>query len=188
MPVTVDMIVEKDFKIKVRGYDPVEVDGFLDEICEQMEAMQTEIEGLQARLAQAGQAPAMAVPVPSPVLAPAPAAPVIPQPEKPEKPEKPERSLAAQQDDGSAAAQRLLARAQKFYDNTVAEAQEEASKILRDAHTEAEKTLQQMMDDREALQNEIDMLKGMAHDYRERFRRLLLEQQHVLESESVLFD
>lgn len=187
MPVTVDMIVEKEFKIKVRGYDPVEVDGFLDEICEQMEAMQNEIAALQGKLAQAGQAPAAAtaVPAPSSVPVPAPVAPVI-QPQ--EKPEKPERSWAAPEDDGSEAARRLLARAQRFYDDTVAEAQEEASKILRDAHAEADKNLQRMIEERDALEGEIDTLKGMAHDYRERFRRLLQDQQHLLESDNVLFE
>ena len=43
MPITVAMIEEKDFKIKMRGYDPVEVDEFLDEICDEMVAMQDEI-------------------------------------------------------------------------------------------------------------------------------------------------
>ena len=30
MPITVAMIEEKEFKTKMRGYDPVEVDEFLD--------------------------------------------------------------------------------------------------------------------------------------------------------------
>ena len=53
MPITVAMIEEKEFKTKMRGYDPEEVDEFLDEICDEMVAMQEEIATLQARLAQA---------------------------------------------------------------------------------------------------------------------------------------
>ena len=36
MPITVAMIEENEFKTKMRGYDPVEVDEFLDEICDEM--------------------------------------------------------------------------------------------------------------------------------------------------------
>ena len=34
MAITVTMIEEKEFKTKVRGYDPLEVDEFLDAICD----------------------------------------------------------------------------------------------------------------------------------------------------------
>ena len=37
MAITVAMIEEKEFKIKMRGYDPSEVDEFLDEICDEIE-------------------------------------------------------------------------------------------------------------------------------------------------------
>ena len=57
MPITVAMIEEKEFKTKVRGYDPVEVDEFLDDICDEMIVMQEEISNLQARLAQASRTP-----------------------------------------------------------------------------------------------------------------------------------
>lgn len=49
MPITVAMIEEKEFKTKVRGYDPVEVDEFLDDICDEMIVMQEEISNLQAQ-------------------------------------------------------------------------------------------------------------------------------------------
>ena len=47
MPITVAMIEEKEFKTKVRGYDPVEVDEFLDEICDEMINMQDRIQELE---------------------------------------------------------------------------------------------------------------------------------------------
>ena len=58
MPITVAMIEEKEFKTKMRGYDPVEVDEFLDAICDEMVALQEEIATLNQRLSQASQAPA----------------------------------------------------------------------------------------------------------------------------------
>ena len=45
MPITVAMIEEKEFKIKMRGYDPSEVDEFLDEICDEMIVMPVYIAG-----------------------------------------------------------------------------------------------------------------------------------------------
>lgn len=175
MPITVSMIEEKEFKIKMRGYDPVEVDEMLDEICDEMVAMQEEINTLQSRLnqAQAAQntfAPA-AVPVPAPVPAPAAPAPVFVRQEPAE-------------DD---AAQRLLARAQKFYDQTVAEAQEKANEILKNAEKRADSGITALEDEKAALQEEIDMLKAAARDYRNRFVNLLKDQQHLLNTENELF-
>ena len=69
MTITVSMIEEKEFKTKVRGYDPVEVDEFLDEICDEMVLLQDEIANLQARLAQASRAQAYAAPMTRPAPA-----------------------------------------------------------------------------------------------------------------------
>ena len=52
MAITVTMIEEKEFKTKVRGYDPVEVDEFLDEICDEMIEMQGTIQTLRDQLKQ----------------------------------------------------------------------------------------------------------------------------------------
>ena len=81
MAITIAMIEEKEFKIKMRGYDPSEVDEFLDEICDEMVALQEEIATLNQRLSQSAQAsayapaavPAPVVPAPAPVPVPAPA-------------------------------------------------------------------------------------------------------------------
>lgn len=180
MPITVAAIEEKEFKTKMRGYDPEEVDEFLDEICDEMVAMQEEIATLQARLAQAARSnPAPfappAVPVPAPAPAPVPAA------KEPVKQEAP-------REDGSEAAQKLLARAQKVYDETVADAKAEAEKILAGAHQRADAGLEALEDEKAALQDEVKSLKAAARDYRDRFQRLLDDQQHVLNAESKLFE
>lgn len=184
MPITVAMIEEKEFKTKMKGYDPVEVDEFLDEICDEMLAMQEEISSLQARVNQAGRGGANFAPaaVPAPTSVPAPAMPPmaapVPAPAKAPVPEK---------DTVDEAAQRLLARAQKFYDETVEEAKAEAAKILDNAQARADSGIEDLEEEKKTLQEEIDMLKAAAKDYRERFQRLVEDQQHVLNSEKELF-
>ena len=187
MALTIEMIEDKEFKIVLRGYDQKDVDSFLDEVCDQIEAMENEIASLKAKLSRAGQAPAMtaapaiisapmpvqSVPVPAPVPQPIPA---LPQEEAPA------------QEDASEAAQRLLASAQKVYDDTVAEANAEAKRILREAQSGADAEINGLTSERDALKAEIEMLKDTARDYRERFRHLLLDQQHVLDSEKALFE
>ena len=175
MPITVAMIEEKEFKTKMRGYDPVEVDEFLDEICDEMVAMQEEISTLQSRLNQAPRAEAPFVPAPAAMPVPAP----VPAPRKAEK---------AETEEASEAAQRLLAKAQKVYDEPVAEAKAEADKILSGAHTRADSGLSDLEEERKALEEEIEMLKAAAKDYRERFERLVEDQQHVLRAETKLFE
>lgn len=175
MPITVAMIEEKEFKTKMRGYDPVEVDEFLDEICDEMVAMQEEISTLQSRLNQAPRAEAPFVPAPAAMPVPAP----VPAPRKAEK---------AETEEASEAAQRLLVKAQKVYDETLAEAKAEADKILSGAHTRADSGLSDLEEERKALEEEIEMLKAAAKDYRERFERLVEDQQHVLRAETKLFE
>lgn len=178
MPITVAMIEEKEFKTKMRGYDPVEVDEFLDDICDEMVAMQDEIATLNQRLNQASRSSAFAaVPSPAPVPAPAP----IPAPVKEEIP-------APQAEDTSEAAQKLLARAQKVYDETVAEAKAEAERILKSANARVASGTEALEEERDALQKEVDMLKAAAQDYRQRFLRLIQDQQHVLKAETELFE
>ena len=73
MAITVTMIEEKEFKTKVRGYDPVEVDEFLDAICDEMIDMQNTIQTLREQLKQKTEQSASFAPLPVPPVAPAPA-------------------------------------------------------------------------------------------------------------------
>ena len=57
MAITITMIEEKEFKRAVRGYDPLEVDEFLDAICDEMESQNQTIQQLRDQLKQQ-QAPA----------------------------------------------------------------------------------------------------------------------------------
>ena len=167
MPITVPMIEEKEFKTKVRGYDPVEVDEFLDEICDEMIVMQEEIARLQAQLAQTKRDLAdvqPAAPRPAPAAAPAPApSPAITQ-------------------DASESAQRLMANAQRLYDETVAQAKEEAASILAKAQQEAGNAEQRLTEEQEALQQQVNDLRAQARAYRDRLIRLMDEQRAALDA------
>lgn len=181
MPITVAMIEEKEFKTKMRGYDPVEVDEFLDEICDEMVAMQEEIATLTQRLNQSAHNAYVSSAVPTPVPPPAP----IPAPAPAPAP-KPAEAPKAQ--DSSEAAQRLLAQAQKVYDETIAEAKAKAEEIMNGASSRASLGLEDLEAEKSDLQQEVEMLRQTAKDYRERFLRLIEEQHHILKSETALFE
>ena len=187
MAITVAMIEEKEFKIKMRGYDPSEVDEFLDEICDEMVAMQEEISTLNQRLSQSASASAYApaaVPAPAPAPIPVPAPVPVPAPAPVVKKEEP----APQRQDASESAQKLLARAQKLYDETLADAKQEAQDILDEAKKQAAEQIGSLEDQRNALEKEVESLKAAARDYRERFQRLIDDQAHILKSEKALFE
>ncbi len=171
MPITVAMIEEKEFKTKVRGYDPVEVDEFLDEICDELIALQDENASLQEQLNQARAQTAR----PARVEAPAPAA----APVRPQVP-----AIAKEQEE---TLRKLLINAQRVSDETVAEAHTRAETIVAEAQKKAELAVADIASERESISQEVEMLRKTAKDYRERFLRLVEDQQHVLSAEKELF-
>lgn len=153
MPITVAMIEEKEFKTKVRGYDPVEVDEFLDEICDQMIVMQEEIANMQARLAQASRTSSY-------------------QPVQP-------RDTAS---DASESAQKIIARAQRMYDDTIADAKREAEQILSSARTQAANSeAMDLKEECEAMRQQLDALRSSARSYREKLLSLMQQQRKALD-------
>lgn len=172
MPITVAMIEEKEFKTKVRGYDPVEVDEFLDEICDEIIALQDEIASLQEQLAQArAQAARSARQEPAPVTPPPAMRPQVP-------------SISKEQEE---TLRKLLLNAQRVSDETVAEAHARAEAIVAEAQKKAEEAVADIASEREALAQEVETLRKAAKDYRERFLRLVADQQHILKAETELF-
>lgn len=65
MAITAKIVEEKEFSRVNNGYNPDEVDDFLDEILDYMDAQEAEMNKLRAQLAQAQQQPA-ARPAPVP--------------------------------------------------------------------------------------------------------------------------
>ena len=120
MAITVSDIEQKEFAYKGAGYDPYDVDQYLDQICDEMVAMQDRIQQLEADLAVAKQATEMAtnaakpmqpaiIKSVEPVVAPAPVA-------------KTSETLEG-----------ILLSAQKLADGAVEDAKRKAETIIKDA-------------------------------------------------------
>lgn len=169
MPVTVAMIEEKEFKIKVRGYDPVEVDEFLDDICDEMISMQGTIDSLRNKLKQQESAPAFTPPLP--MTAPAPIVPTpIPQ----------QNTIAPDVE----SAQMLLAKTQKACDETLADARKRAEDIIKEAEDRVpDPELTDLSAQRDSLRAEIEQLKSDLDAFRSKFRNLLQNQHDLLDED-----
>lgn len=216
MPLTVADIEQKEFRTKFKGYDPEEVDRYLDDICDQMYALYQHIDMLQQRLAQASAAPAY---VPARAAAvPPPAAVVSDYADQAQNELNQARQKArgiieeAQQDardirqqveglveEAQQEAQAIRDEAQAIRDEAQAmmdeairmrdEAVEEPAVLHAPAMTAVNADEVEAMEARKAaLEEEIDMLRATARDYRSRFQRLVEDQQHVLNAETELFD
>ena len=181
MAITVTMIEEKEFKTKVRGYDPVEVDEFLDEICDEMIEMQGTIQTLRDQLKQ------KAAEYTASSFAPLPVAPLAPAPA-------PLSSLAPlplhKEDDEErfpsdlTAAKKLLEKTQRACDEVLSDARKRADSILKEAEDlvpDAE--LEDLEAQREQVRQEIEKLKGEAEMFRRRFQSMLKDQNEILETD-----
>ncbi|MGO1412487.1 MULTISPECIES: DivIVA domain-containing protein [unclassified Microbacterium] len=170
MALTPDDVVTKEFS-NVRfkeGFDPEEVDDYLDEIVKEWRTTIAERDELKARVAELEQqlegAPAQAAPAPAPV--PAQAAPA-----------------AEDASAGSASTNALgiLERAQRLHDEHVAEGQGEAERLVGEAKTEADDIVRgakkernevrsKLETERKTLEERITELRTFERDYRQELR------------------
>lgn len=205
MPLTVADIEQKEFRTKFKGYDPEEVDRYLDDICDQMYALYQHIDMLQQRLAQSSAAPAYARTgaVPPPAAMPdyadqaqnelnqarQKARGII------EEAQQDAREIRQQAetlvDDARQEAQAIREEARAMMDEAIRMQDEAAQEPvqLAPAMTAVNADEMEAMEARKAaLEEEIEMLRATARDYRSRFQRLVEDQQHVLNAETELFD
>ena len=136
MALTPDDVVTKQFQhVRFKeGFDPDEVDDFLDEIVVEWRKTIEENEQLKARVAEleaaAEKAPAAA------------AAPVteVPNPKAPETPAPaPAASQQPTPSDTASSAVGIIERAQRLHDEHVAEGKAEAEKLVGEAKSEAQR-------------------------------------------------
>lgn len=169
MQITVDMIETKEFKTKPRGYDPQEVDEFLDAICDEMIRLQDKIASLQQGLEAANAALKQVEPQQQvrPVMAPTPVA----------------APAAVPADD----IREILEMAQKVKHETIAAAEAKAEEILTKAKEEATAKLDNLDEEKESLTKQVAALKTAASEYRTKFEALLQAQQEAIEKASDLF-
>ncbi len=174
MPITPADIQQKTFSEAKRGYQPGEVDVFLEEISKDIDAMLRKIADLKTRLtaaeaknaelvnevenarAEADAARAAAANAAS-AAAPAPAAPVKPN------------IYSATEEQLSAA----LIVAQQTADRIVAEAKTNAERIRTDAEAQARKVIRQALDEKETELDEIERLKTSREEFRTQYLALI---------------
>lgn len=166
MQITIEMIETKEFKTKPRGYDPQEVDEFLDAICDEMARQLDEIQALQQQLAAAKAARPMAE---------APTTQVKPVQAKP---------VATVPDDSF---REILEMAQKVKNETIAAAEAKAAAIIAKAEEDAADKLGNLAEEKEKLSGQVTTLKAAAADYRAKFEALLQAQQEAIEKAADLF-
>lgn len=184
MAITVTMIEEKEFKTKVRGYDPAEVDEFLDAICDEMVEQQNTIQTLRDQLKLKSQEQ------PSSPYAPLPVAPIAPPP----APLSPISGAAGQKDEDDVlpvdieTAQKLLADTQRACDQALADAKKRAQDIIQEAEDQVpDPELTDLEAEREKVRDEIAKLKEEARAFRARFQTMLRDQSEIFDAESENF-
>ncbi|GAA2016029.1 DivIVA domain-containing protein [Microbacterium ulmi] len=178
MALTPDDVVTKQFQhVRFKdGFDPDEVDDFLDEIVVEWRKTIEENEQLKAKLAQyeAGGAPAAA---PAPVVeAPAAAAPTA-------------EPVAG----GAAASAGIIELAQRLHDEHVAEgraqrdqlisdAQAQATAIVSEAEARGRDEIAKLERERAVLENRITELRNFERDYRSQLRSYIEGKLRDLET------
>ena len=170
MAITVSDIEQKEFAYKGAGYDPYDVDQYLDQICDEMIALQDRIDRLEQDLAKARQEAEVAAKAVKPV-----------QPEivraEPVQP-------VAQT---SQTLENILLSAQKLADGAVEEAKRRAEGIVKEAQDSAAELLNNAKEDKAALEKGAEALRVAAKEYRKDFLALVEAQKALLESKATLF-
>jgi DivIVA domain-containing protein len=170
MALTPDDVVTKQFQhVRFKeGFDPDEVDDFLDEIVVEWRKTIAENDELKAKLAayESGETPAAAAPVEAAEEAPAPVA-------------------AAPAAEGGAApvaaSAGIIELAQRLHDEHVAEgiaqrdkliseAQAQAASIISEAETKGREEIARLDKERASLENRITELRNFERDYRSQLR------------------
>lgn len=163
MAITPADIQAQTFSEAKRGYDPAEVDVFLETLSSEVDAMLAKIVDLKGRLtateqqladAQAQLAPAQAVPA-APVAAPAP-------------------DFSAQERQISAA----LIAAQQTAETIVNDANENAERIRNEADAKAREVIRQALTEKQAELEEIDRLKASREEFKAEYLKLI---QHFMD-------
>ena len=170
MAITVEDIEKKEFKVVSNGFDPYEVNQFLDDICDEMIAMEDKLAALQQELDRARERQAAASAVVKP----------IPQEVVKEETGKPPLT-------SNETLENILVSAQRVSDETIAKAKERADELVKEAQGKADEMLGDMEQKRDTLEQKVEQLRASAADYRERFLGLLGEQKALLEADQELF-
>ncbi len=174
MAISVKDIQEKEFSIQAaEGYNPEQVDDFLDALADQLGAMNREMAALNNRIKELEAALAAA------------------------ESKTPDYDETGYFKNLESAMRESLIGAQRIADETVSEAKRTAEKTVADANAQAEKTVADANAQAETLvasaQNtaaeikaDYEQLRAMADTYRENFKKIVEEQLAVLTAKETL--
>ncbi|MFJ6679653.1 DivIVA domain-containing protein [Microbacterium sp. NPDC091382] len=191
MPLTPEDVVTKQFQhVRFKeGFDPDEVDDFLDEIVVEWRKTIAENEELKAKLAafESGEAPAAQESVQQEE-----AAPETQVVDEAPAPSEPVEAPAATGTAPAAASAGIIELAQRLHDEHVAEgkaqkekliseAQAEADAILNDARSKARDEITRLESERGTLEGRISELRQFERDYRVQLRGFIEEKLRDLD-------
>jgi cell division initiation protein len=168
MGITVSDIERKEFTYKGAGYDPYDVDQYLDQICDEMIAMQDRIAQLEKELEEAyretEKSKHAAQPAqPAPYTAPAAAQPPVAR--------------------TSETLESILINAQRLADDAVENAKRKADDLLVKAKQEADGITGGAQTEKVRIEGEYAALKEKAKAFRETFLKLLEEHKSLLDKQ-----
>lgn len=152
--ITIEVIETKEFHTAARGYNQHEVDEFLDSICDEMERLEAEMSALQAENERLKN---QAVPQPQAATYQAPV------------------STGA---DGTF--REILEMAQRVKEQTIADAQAKAAELVQNAEIEVKARLGSLNEEKAALEDEMEAIKGSIQDYKNKFAALIASAQDML--------
>ena len=189
MSITVSDIERKEFAYKGAGYDPYDVDQYLDQICDEMVAMQDRIVQLEKELDDAQREVEKAKHAAKPVqLAPAQPVPAQPVPAQPV----PAQPVPAQDETfarpaaepapvtrTSEALEAILMNAQRLADDAVENANRKADELLKKAQEEADGITSGAKEEKERIEAEYASLKEAAQNFKESFLKILDEHKSL---------
>lgn len=170
MAITIADIEQKEFTYKGAGYDPYDVDQYLDQICDEMVAMQDRIDQLEADLAKARQDAENAVNVVKPV-----------------QPEIVRSEDAAPVAKTSQTLENILLSAQKLADGAVEDAKHKADTIVREAQDKATGIIEDAKEEKATLEKGVETLRAAANEFKKSFLTLIDGQKELLNSNLSLF-
>ena len=174
--VTVSDIERKEFAYEGAGYDPYDVDQYLDQICDEMVAMQDRIAQLEKELEEANRAVEKAAHAAQPEPY---AAPVVQQPPVAKTSETLESILINAQtlaDDAAENANRKAA-------ETIEKAKEDAAETSGKAQVEADEITGGARAEKERIEAEYATLKEKAQAFKEGFLKIIQEHKSLLDKQ-----
>lgn len=170
MGITVSDIEQKEFAFKGPGYDPYDVDSYLDQICDEMIAMQDRIDALESDLKQARASLEARQEQ------------VRPMPQEVARAEGPTPTAKA-----SETLENILVSAQRVCDEAIDSAKKRAEEILDEAQNKAGEITESAQEERLTLEKELESMKSAAGDFRKRFVSLLDEHKSLLDASKDFF-